>query len=109
MILSCRIKELLFAGVMATSALPVFAQTPAAVDVSLTTPAGHEVNGSVGGYTYVEPGDQRISIPPRHGGDRDIPRGTAQNILRRLKEILQVPLKLVAGEITEVRELAVHQ
>ena len=35
-----------------------------------------------------------------------LPRGTAQNILRRLKEILQVPLKLVAGDITEVRERA---
>ena len=41
---------------------PVFAQTPAAVDVSLATPTGQEVNVSVGGYTYVEPGVQRISI-----------------------------------------------
>lgn len=35
-----------------------FAQT----DGSLATRAGHEVNASVGGYTYTEPGAQSISI-----------------------------------------------
>jgi len=54
--------ELFLAGVVAMISAPVFAQTPAAVDVSLATPTGHEVNVSVGGYTYVEPGVQRISI-----------------------------------------------
>jgi hypothetical protein len=54
--------ELLLAGVMAMVSSPVFAQTPVAVDVSLATPTGHEVNVSVGGYSYVEPDDRRISI-----------------------------------------------
>ena len=74
----------------------MFAQTPAAVDVSLTTPTGHEVNGSVGGYTYVEPGDQRISIhgpkiaggylgalslsEPQHWFARTEIRGTVGNV-----------------------------
>lgn len=51
-----------------------FAQTPgsasarsaqlqgAAADDSLATPTGHEVNVSVGGYRYSEPGAQNISI-----------------------------------------------
>jgi hypothetical protein len=68
-------KALLLAGVIALIASPAFAQTPArvsssppqsrdaaAVDASLATPTGHEVDVSVGGYTYVEPGDQSISI-----------------------------------------------
>ena len=35
---------------------------PAAVDDRLATPTGHEVNVSVGSYTYVEPSALRISI-----------------------------------------------
>jgi len=34
----------------------------AAVETSLATPIGHEVNISFGGYRYTEPGDQSISI-----------------------------------------------
>jgi hypothetical protein len=29
---------------------------------ALATPTGHEVNASVGGYRYIEPGAQSISI-----------------------------------------------
>jgi hypothetical protein len=68
-----------------------------------------EVPHRRGERTFLHTSDQRLSVPPRHGGDRDIPRGTAQSILRRLKDILHVQLKLVAGEITVVGELAVHQ
>jgi hypothetical protein len=68
-----------------------------------------EVHHRRGERTFLHTSDQRLSVPPRHGGDQDIARGTAQNIVRRLKEILNVPLKLVAGEITEVRELAAVQ
>src|SRR5262245_12584686 len=35
---------------------------PAPVDTSLATPIGHEVNVSIGGYRYTEPGDLSISI-----------------------------------------------
>jgi len=68
-------KALLLAGVMTVISSAAFAQTPAsastpaaeplgapAIDDSLTTPTGHEVSVSVGGYTYVEPGPLRISI-----------------------------------------------
>jgi hypothetical protein len=33
-----------------------------AIDSTLATPTGHEVNASVSSYTYIEPGVQRISI-----------------------------------------------
>jgi hypothetical protein len=74
------IKALFVAALISSRA---FAQTPdsassppaqprgaAAVDASLATPTGHEVNVSVGGYTYVEPGALRISIHgPKIGGE----------------------------------------
>jgi hypothetical protein len=49
---------LFIAGVAALISPQVFAQT----DASLATPAGQDVNVSVGSYTYTEPGPQRISI-----------------------------------------------
>jgi hypothetical protein len=62
-------KRLLFAGVMALIPSQAFAQT-AAVDTSLATPTGHEVNVIVGSYTYIEPGALRISIHgPKVGGE----------------------------------------
>jgi hypothetical protein len=39
-----------------------------AVDTSLATPIGHEVNVSIGGYRYTEPGDLSISIHGRKIG-----------------------------------------
>jgi len=73
----------LMAGVMALMPLQALGQTadfkptpPAqpdaasAVDARLATPTGHEVNVSVGTYTYSEPGDQSISIHgPKLGGE----------------------------------------
>jgi hypothetical protein len=75
-------KTLFLAGVMTLISSQDFAQTPdsastppaqsrgaEAVDPSLTTPTGHEVSVSVGGYTYIEPGALRISIHgPKVGG-----------------------------------------
>ena len=59
-------KPLLLAFAATLISSHAFAQTPdsgaAAVDASLATPTGHEVNVGVGSYTYVEPGDLRISI-----------------------------------------------
>jgi hypothetical protein len=46
------------------------AHGPAAVDDSLATPTGHDVNVSVSSYTYLEPGAQGISIHgPKLGGE----------------------------------------
>jgi hypothetical protein len=68
------VKIVFVAGVIALISSQGFAQTPdsirsspaqpprAAVDASLATPTGHELNASVGGYTYIEPGTHRISI-----------------------------------------------
>jgi hypothetical protein len=54
-------KRLLFAAVIAMIPSQALAQT-AAVDASLATSTGHEVNVSVGHYTYIEPGATSISI-----------------------------------------------
>jgi hypothetical protein len=54
-------KKLLFAAVMALIPSEAFAQT-AAVDASLATPTGHEMNITLGSYTYIEPGALRISM-----------------------------------------------
>jgi len=51
-------KILFLAGVAALISSRAFSQT----DASLATPTGHEVNASVGSYTYTEPGAQSISI-----------------------------------------------
>jgi hypothetical protein len=71
----------LFAGVMALIPFQAFAQTPdsistqrahtvAAVDASLAASPGHEVDMSVGSYTYIEPSAQRISIhATKFGGE----------------------------------------
>jgi len=77
-----RLKRLLVAGSIAFIPSQAFAQTSestftgsvqppveAPVRTILATPAGHEVNFSVGGYNYVEPGDTSISIHgPKFGG-----------------------------------------
>jgi hypothetical protein len=75
-------KDLLFAVVVALMSSEAFAQTSdstsapaaqphgaAAVDASLATAPGHEVNVGVGVYTYTEPGALSISIHgPKIGG-----------------------------------------
>jgi hypothetical protein len=52
------VKILLLAGIAALISSHAFAQG----DAGLATPTGHEVNISIGGYTYKEPGDLSISI-----------------------------------------------
>ncbi len=54
-------KTLFFAVVMTLISSRAFAQT-AAVDASLATPTGHEMNVTLGSYTYIEPGTLRISL-----------------------------------------------
>jgi hypothetical protein len=51
-------KNFLLAGVVALISSQAFAQA----DAGLATPTGHEVNVSIGGYTYTEPGGLSISI-----------------------------------------------
>jgi hypothetical protein len=80
---SVSMKKLLVAGLTVLIPCQVFAQTSsstttppaqpqaaATVDGSLATPTGHEVNVSVGTYTYREPLDHSISIHgPKIGGE----------------------------------------
>jgi hypothetical protein len=51
-------RKLLFAGAMVLISSQAFAQTP----VGLATPTGHDVNVSLGSYTYTEPDGLSISI-----------------------------------------------
>jgi hypothetical protein len=63
-------RALQFAVVIAVFSSQAFAQTAVADDSSLATPTGNEVNVSVGGYNYVEPGATSISIHgPKFGGE----------------------------------------
>jgi hypothetical protein len=52
------LRTFVLAGVAALTSSQAFPQT----ESSLATPTGHEVNASVAGYTYTEPGAQSISI-----------------------------------------------
>jgi hypothetical protein len=58
------VKILFLAGAMTVIASQTLAQTPAATGDAhgLATPTGHDVNVSVSGYRYVEPGTTSISI-----------------------------------------------
>ena len=103
-------KALLLAVVIALTSSQVFAQTPdststrsappqgtAAVDATLATPTGHEVNVSVGGYTYTEPGAQSISI---HGAK--IGGGYTGTLLldKRQHWFTQADVRGIAGNVT---------
>ena len=74
------------------------AQPPAAVDGSLATPTGHELNVSVGKYTYTEPlGGRGISIHgPKFGAEY-----TATTFLsRRQLWLLQANVRGTVGNTT---------
>ena len=58
-----------FAQTSGSTSAPAAQPPGVAVDARLATAPGHEVNVSVGGYTYTEPGDLSISIHgPKIGG-----------------------------------------
>jgi hypothetical protein len=92
-------KRLLLAGLAALIPLQALAQTPdsTAGDARLATPTGHEVNVSVGTYTYSEPADQSISIHgPKVGGEYS---GTLSLSKRRLW-LLQADVRGSMGNTT---------
>ena len=63
-----RTRVVLFASGLLFISSAVFAQT--SPTAGLTTPLGHEFSVTFGGYNYVEPGDQNISIHgPKIGGE----------------------------------------
>jgi hypothetical protein len=106
------VKILFLASVLALMSLEAFAQTldspstatalaqstsSAAVDASLATPTGHEVNVSVSGYTYAEPGPQSISISgPKFGGEYT---GTL-SLSRRRQWFAQADVRGLIGNVT---------
>ena len=67
------------------------------MDASLATPTGHEVNVSVGGYTYVEPGDESISI---HGAKFGGEYMTTLPLNRRRLWFAQADVRGVIGNVT---------
>jgi hypothetical protein len=103
-------RRLLFAGVVFLIPSQVFAQTAgsmsarpaqpqgaAAAAPGLGTPTGHEVNGSVSGYKYVEPDSLSISIHgAKIGGEYT---GTIA-LSRRRHWFAQANLRATAGSVT---------
>jgi len=92
-------KRLLWAGLAALIPFQALAQTPdsTASDARLATPTGHDVNISLGTYTYSEPGDQSISIHgPKVGGEYT---GTLSLNKRRLW-LLQANVRGTMGNTT---------
>jgi hypothetical protein len=69
----------------------------APVDASLATPAGHEVNVSLGGYTYIEPGDESISI---HGAKFGGEYTATLPLNRRRLWFAQADVRGVIGNVT---------
>src|SRR5262245_55875035 len=99
-------KTLLLTAVLALFPFQAGAQTPAStatqsaqpeVDASLATPTGHEVNISVGTYTYSEPGDHSISIHgPKVGGEYT----GALALSKQRLWFLQANLRGTIGDVT---------
>jgi hypothetical protein len=98
-------KRLLWAAVVVLMPVQAPAQTTdpaqphaaAAVDNGLATPTGHEVDFSLGAYTYSEPGDQSISIHGlKFGGDYS---GTLLLSKQRLW-FLQADVRGTIGNVT---------
>jgi hypothetical protein len=104
------VKILFLASVTALISSQAFAQPPdpvpiplaqapgaAAVDASLATPTGHEVNASVGSYNYIEPGAQSISI---HGAKVGGEYTATLSLNKRRHWFAQTGLRGTFGNVT---------
>jgi opacity protein-like surface antigen len=99
-------KKLLPAAVLALLPFRALAQTPDStstqpaqpvVEASLATPTAHEVNASVGTYTYSEPGDHTISIHgPKFGGEY----GATLSLNERRLWFVRADARSVMGDTT---------
>ena len=86
-------KILLLAGV----AMLISSRALAQGDLSLATPTGHEVNASIGGYIYTEPGAQSISIDgAKIGGEYT---GTV-SLSQRRHWFAQADVRGTVGDVT---------
>jgi hypothetical protein len=98
------------AGAIALFSSRAFAQTPdsiptslaqqpraTAVDASLATPTGHELNASAGSYTYIEPGAQSISI---HGAKIGGEYTATLSLNRRRHWFAQADARGTVGNVT---------
>jgi len=103
-------KALVLGSLIALASFQAFAQTSdsvpsaavqprgaTAVDASLATPTGHEVDVSVGSYTYVEPGSLRISI---HGAKIGGEYTGTLSLNRRQQWFAQGDVRGTAGNTT---------
>jgi len=101
------VKILFLAGVMALISSKALTQTPsstptlpagaAAVEARLATPAGHEVNASVGNYTYTEPGAPSISI---HGAKVGGEYAATLSLDKRRHWFAQINVRGTVGNVT---------
>jgi hypothetical protein len=80
----------------ALSTAPARPQDAAAVDATLATQTGHEVNVSVSGYTYAEPGPDISMHGPKLGGEY---MGTLSFDTRR-HWFIQGNVRAIAGDVT---------
>jgi hypothetical protein len=100
----------LLAGSTALVSSGAFAQTPdslspslaqqrddGAVEAGLATPAGHELDVSVAGYTYREPGAQSISI---HGAKFGAEYTGTLSLSKRRRWFLQAGVRGSLGDVT---------
>jgi hypothetical protein len=78
---------------MALISSPAFAQAPA----GLATPTGHEVNASLGSYTYVEPAPLRISI---HGPKIGVEYTGTWSLSERQRWFAQANVRGTTGHAT---------
>jgi opacity protein-like surface antigen len=84
---------LFLAGVAALISSQASAQT----DASLATPTGHEVNASLGSYTYTEPGAQSISI---HGIKVGGEYTATLSLSKRRRWFVQADVRGTIGSVT---------
>jgi len=104
------LKILLLASVIVLISSYAFAQPAAAMlaptdqpqsaatdDASLATPTGHEVNASVSGYTYTEPGGQSISI---HGAKVGGEYTATLSLNKRRHWFAQTDVRGTIGDVT---------
>ncbi len=100
----------LLAAVMATGAVDAWAQTPgggpssaaprangAEPAANVTTRTGHEMTVGIGGYTYIEPGDLRISI---HGPKLSFEYTGTLSLNERKHWFIEAGLRLSGGTVS---------
>jgi hypothetical protein len=91
------LRSLSFACLIALASTHAMAQTTASGESSLGTPIGQEVNVSIGGYRYTEPGDLPIAI---HGSKFGGGFTSTRSLNRRQRWFEQTDVRGTVGNVT---------